>query len=448
MVVIGAPTHPQVLFTGFTDADPGFTAMSALVPTARLLADGGMKDLRAIEWDVVVSARTDVDAPDHMHVLALGCGRVGLARSDKGGSSVSYGGKQPSETLHVADDLPDTLRRLVVGELVPWLQAQPIRPFLVWSGGSHVMTSVGFGRPVESFPRQATQPAGLVPFVRDADGNMIAGAFKRSASGWCWALPFVPENPELWLAAALSDWHERTPERVPALPGWRSRAAWASPLEATVRADLAVLRSERQRLLAELDARETALGSAETAAIAAADAGPRQLLTAQGDKLVDAVTDALETLGYTVVNVDNEEAVAIGQPKVEDLRLSDPDEPGRTNITEVRGYTGGAKVSDLQRLARFAALYLLSSGALPTTRWYVVNQFLNTDPYTRRRPLAGSEDDLSVFAEDGGLVIDTRDLFHLARRVDEGGMSTAEARALLRRAVGVLQMPPRASHQT
>ena len=144
----------------------------------------------------------------------------------------------------------------------------------------------------------------------------------------------------------------------------------------------------------------------------------------------------------------NEETGATGQPKVEDLRLSDPDEPGRTNITEVRGYKGGAKVSDLQRLARFAALYLRRTGALPTTRWYVVNQFLGTDPDTRRRPLAGSEDDLSVFAEDGGLVIDTRDLFHLARGVDDGGMSTAAARALLRRSAGVLQMSPGTSDET
>lgn len=449
MVVIGEPTHPQVLFTGFEDADPVFATMSALVPTARLLADGGMNDLRAVEWDIVVSRGTDVDAPGHMHVLALGCERVGLAKTDKGGSSVFYGGKQPSETLRVADDLPDALRRLVVGELVPWLQAQPVRPFLKTTAGSGSFgtASMGFGRPVES-PIAAMLPQGLVAFVRDADGNMIAGAFERYGSGWCWALPYVPENPELWLAAALSDWHERTPEKVPALPGWRARPAWATLREATVRADLAVLRGERQRLLADLDARETALRSAETGAIAAADAGPRRLLTAQGAKLVDAVTDALETLGYVVENVDNEDTGVSGQPKVEDLRLKDPDEPERTNITEVRGYTGGAKVSDLQRIARFAALQVVRTGVLPTTRWYVVNQFLNTDPDTRRRPLSGSEDDLAVFAEDGGLVIDTRDLFLLARRVDDGEMSTSAARLLLRRAAGVLHMSAGTSHET
>ena len=74
MVVIGEQTHPQVLFTGFKDANPAFVAMSALVPTARLLADGGMNDLRDVEWDIVVSRGTDVAAPNHMHVLALSPG--------------------------------------------------------------------------------------------------------------------------------------------------------------------------------------------------------------------------------------------------------------------------------------------------------------------------------------------------------------------------------------
>jgi hypothetical protein len=99
-------------------------------------------------------------------------------------------------------------------------------------------------------------------------------------------------------------------------------------------------------------------------------------------------------------------------------------------------------------MARFAALQVVRTGVLPTTRWYVVNQFLNTDPDTRRRPLAGSEDDLAVFAEDGGLVIDTRDLFLLARRVDDGEMSTSAARLLLRRAAGVLHMSAGTTHET
>lgn len=117
--------------------------------------------------------------------------------------------------------------------------------------------------------------------------------------------------------------------------------------------------------------------------------------------------------------------------------MRDPDDPAWTNITEVRGYKAGAKVSDLQRLARFAALHAVRTGSIPVSRWYVVNQFFDDDPETRRS-LAGSEDDLAVFGEDGGLIMDTRELFSLQRLVDDGTVAPAQARALLRQARGAL----------
>ena len=438
-MVLGVPPRPQALFVGFADLEPAYQAMAALVATARPLAEPTMSGLRVVEWDIVVSKGVDVaGVPGHMHVLALGCRSVGLAKADLIDYSVRYGGTQPSEVLQVADDLPDALRRLVVGELVPWLQAQTARPYLMISNSRGAWW--GLAPPTGSPPAPGPSASSLVPFVQDADGNIIAGAFERSEGGWCWALPYVPDHPELWLNAALDDWHERTPDRVPVLPGWRSRPAWTTHQEVSALADLTALREERDRVLAGLAERERALLSAQRAAIAAADAGPRRLLAAQGSELVDAVIDALLVLGYEVENVDDTDA-AKGTHKVEDLRVSDPDASEWTNITEVRGYTGGAKAGDLQRLGRFAALYLQRTGAFPASRWYVVNQFLNTDPDPRRPPLAGGEDDLAVFAEDGGLVIDTRDLFHLAQRVESGTTSPAAARALLHHSTGVLQLP-------
>ena len=438
-MILGAPPRPQGLFVGFTDLEPAYQAMAALVATARQLTELTMSGLRAVEWDIVVSKGVAVnEVPGHMHVLALGCRWVGSAKTDRNQYSVRYGGTQPSEVLQVADGLPDALRRLVVGELVPWLQAQTARPYLTIS--TFQGDSRGLAPPTGSPPTPGPSGSSLMPFVQDADGNIIAGAFERYGGGWCWALPHVPDHPELWLTAALDDWHQRTPDRVPVLPGWRSRPAWTTHQEVSALADLTALRDERDQVLAGLAEREDALLSAQGAATAAADAGPRRLLAAQGSKLVDAVIDALTTLGYEVENADDADADK-GTPKVEDLRVSDPDASEWTNITEVRGYTGGAKASDLQRLGRFAVLYLQRTGALPASRWYVVNQFLNTDPDARRPPLAGGEDDLAVFAEDGGLVIDTRDLFHLAQRVESDTTSPAAARALLHHSTGVLQLP-------
>ena len=124
---------------------------------------------------------------------------------------------------------------------------------------------------------------------------------------------------------------------------------------------------------------------------------------------------------------------------MEDLRLSDPDEPAWTNITEVKGLTGGAKLSDLQRFGRYAGLFLRRTGEFPKSRWYLVNQFLGADPDTRPPPLVGAEDDVQVFAEDGGLVIDTRELFQLVRAVEQGRIDQAAARRLLRSSTGVFQ---------
>lgn len=430
MVVIDEPPHPQVLFAGFDAEDPGYQAMASLVPTARLLPANGFADLRAVEWDVLVARRVNVWAPGHVHVLAFGSDALGAVRTATGIAWVRYDGVQPSGHMTMPDSLPDALRRLVANELVPFLQKVESRPFLT------VRDHVGTRGGLDLSPSDLRDP-----FVLDADGHMIAGSFARgeeTGGGWCWALPHVPEHPELWLAAALQDWHNRTPHRVKALPGWRARPAWNTPREAATLAALENLRAERGRVLAEYATRETHTEADVTAAAAAADTGERLLLTAQGGDLVDAVAEALRALGFDVEDADGAPGPD-GAPKVEDLRVSDPDDPSWTNITEVRGYKAGAKASDLQRLSRFAALYAVRTGTLPTTRWYVVNQFFGADPDTRRPPLAGGEDDVAVFAEDGGLVIDTRELFHLRRLVDDGTLASDRARVVLRGASGTLR---------
>jgi len=435
MAVVGEPSHPQVLFAGFAAHDPGYLAMAALVPSAQLLPEDGFANLREVEWDVLVACRTDTFiAPAHMHVLGFGCPRLGWGLKDSSGWTVdvAYSGKQPSSTMTISDDLPDDLRRLVVNELVPWLQNQKFRPYLEMEDSGPFAGSV----------RLTAQPSDARRFfVLEADGAMAAGAFQRSMEGgWCWALPYVPDRPELWLAAALRDWRERTPDRVPELPGWRTRPQWLSDQERDVQDRLEVLRTEHAEALARYAASESELEALAVSARAAADAGARRLITDQGDSLVHEVTMALRTLGFEVENVDEQlvEAAAPSSPKVEDLRVRDPDDRTWTNITEVRGYKAGAKLSDLQRLGRFAALHLQRTGALPDSRWYIVNHFFGADPDTRAAPLAGNTDDLAVFEEDGGLVIDTRDLFRLLRLVEVGQLTASEARVRLRTHLGVL----------
>jgi hypothetical protein len=410
----GDQPRPRVLFQGFEADDPQYEAMARLVPTARLMPERGFAALRSTEWDIVVSKAASIDTRGHMHGLALGCERPGSVMVSSSMATQVVWGSQPSAVMDVPDDLPDPIRRLVIGELIPYLQALTARPYMLTGGSTNTF-----------------------PFVLVADRQMIAGAFAHAKNRWIWALPCLPEHPELWFAAALKDWHERTPDLVPLTPGWISREAWMTGEEIAIRADLEALDIERTHLTDKLNSRELELKSAQSAATAAADSGLRRLLTGQGRPLVEVTIDALRRLKFGVEDVD--EDLTPGTPKVEDLRLTDPDEPVWTNITEVRGYTAGAKLSDLQKIGRYAALFVQRTGEFPKSRWYLVNQFLGADPDTRRPPLAGAEDDIKIFAEDGGLVIDTRGLFQLVRAVEEGRIDQAAARRLLRSSTGVFQ---------
>lgn len=441
MPVLGVPPHPQVLFAGYEKDDPDYLAMAELVPSHRLMPEDGVRALRAVEWDVVVCRGGEVDYPGFMHVLAMACASAGVARTAEGWKAASYNGVQPSDVLIVADDLPDALRRLVNADVIPWLQQQPSRPYLTTYTGNYGGTA-----------RFRAQPAAYrMPFVTEVDGAMIAGAFERQdgfgGGGWCWTLPFVPPQPHLWLAAALEDWHDRTPDRVPRLPGWRSRPQWRSRPEVAAMTALELRRRAHEEEQQRFEQEERDLLAASATATAHADAGERRMLTAQGAPLVEAVTAALRGLGFRVIDVD--EDLTQGQAKVEDLRVVDPAHAAWTNITEVKGYTGGAKSSDFQKLGRFATLYAARTSKAPASQWYVVNHSLDADPDTRRAALLGSEEDVDVFADGGGLVIDTRDLFRLQRLVEDGTMSAEVARDCLRGRRGVLRQedydPDRAS---
>ena len=124
-------------------------------------------------------------------------------------------------------------------------------------------------------------------------------------------------------------------------------------------------------------------------------------------------------MGFIVDNVD--ESLAPNAPKREDLRLRDPQHQPESweAIVEVRGYSKSSfTTADLQRLARFAALYQKEKGRLPDKCIYVVNGQTDLIPPLRDIPLASAPDDLQVFSEDNGLVIWTLDLFRVAKRLN------------------------------
>lgn len=123
---------------------------------------------------------------------------------------------------------------------------------------------------------------------------------------------------------------------------------------------------------------------------------------------------------------------------LEDLRIQDSTNDGWIALAEVRGYASGAKVSDFQRIGRFAEHYIRTAGKEPSARWYIVNHNLNMDPSARPAVLAGSVEDITIFGESGGLVIDTRVLFAIRDQVRAGIAEPENARQAIREATGIL----------
>lgn len=73
--------------------------------------------------------------------------------------------------------------------------------------------------------------------------------------------------------------------------------------------------------------------------------------------------------------------------------------------------------------------------------WFVANQFRDSSPNSRPQLLQGADEYLKVFGEQGGLTIDTRDLFCLRKAVVSKSVSAEAVGALLERSTGRFELP-------
>lgn len=285
---------------------------------------------------------------------------------------------------------------------------------------------------------------GVIPIVREKNGSACAGWWSRPGrqGSEFWWFPTGTPNLASWRSALYSRWNRTNPQKFPTSEiDWTKEPEWITVEETSALQELQKHDKETEEIIALRRQESNNLKQEVERISAVANSTTRLLLTAQGKQLVSAVESALSSIGFEVI--DSDEQKEEGSYLLEDLKVMHED---WVCLAEVRGYTKGAKTSDLQRIERAVRHYEREHGTSPSARWYIVNHSLKVSPSDRPPVLSGATEDIDVFAEENGLVIDTRDLFRLAMSVREGRLTVARARELLMTTTGVLNFPPEQSH--
>ncbi|WP_205873460.1 hypothetical protein [Mycobacterium camsae] len=414
-VVYNERPRPRVLLSHVEDA----TVTEGLIPTVGVMTNG-LQGFRGESWDAIISIGSPSGWQAHHYVLQIG-GKpawnwvtfpYGISTRGTLGEEVLLTGEGPAEF------------RSDLKQVVKTISAQPLP------------------RQVLERPPNEQQIEYFIPLITDADGHVYAAIFHESRGPK--EVIYLPEGVELtrrWIALALERWATKEPLAFPAGPEWSHREEWITGAERDAAREVESAQRELDETTERLS-RQVAKVEAELQERRRnADANERLILTASDHQLVQAVANSLRQLGFDVEDRDARGA----RQKMEDLRIRDG---GWTAIGEVKGYTGGGSTTDLLKLSRFTQAYQQEVGRFPDAQWYIVNQFRERDPSTRRQLLWGQDEDVEAFAENDGLVIDTRSLFHIARDHAEGRIDADTARALLIQARGRFEYPPPAESST
>lgn len=447
---------PRAVFVPHDSVSPPI--VKGVFPYEHVLDVGLGEIIHSIDWEVLVTEAEDVEGNEELFAVGFGVRYVdGVSfwtpplpvlpdvvespalqmRRIAAGSRTSVSvdsNPSPSHDLRIPTGLDPVVEHLVRTDLVPGFQ------------GGHSWL------PLEVPPRILNSVVGitpdsyLTPLLLASNGAILAARVRRSRispSGQLpaemWILPSWVTKPREWLQAAWRVWAADYPDRFPKPPEWGDSATWYTPEEAAIHEQILRVRSERDEAVGRFAVEEARLADALGEAFAIANDGARRLLTADGDLLSEAVAEVLRNLGFDVEDMDAQ--VEEGK-RVEDLRVRDG---GWEAIAEVKGKKRGAAMGDVLKIARFAGLYQGETGHPPSAQWFIVNGMRLDDPGLRPLPLAGSDEDIELFAEGGGVVMSTVDLFRVWCEVMTGRRDKEDVRQAMRDARGrftVEQLPP------
>lgn len=415
-----------MLVIGVGEDDPLYVELQRIAPTiTRVPIGDSISDLRQRDYDAVVLSGDFRDIEPGIWVLQFGSGWVGQVQIGKSRVGLFLTGRTVAREFDVPDDLDPSIAALVRSTLAQDLPEAKSVAILQKSGLAGLF------------------PVGdevVCPFMLDPDKQVVAGRYDRPdpPAEW-WFLPDWVSDRAAWLRAAFGAWGAKAPDAFPSEGQWMSSPEWMTERERAATAYVEAIEEDWRAEVARYEEHIQAARKDLANATEAANVNERRLLTAQDETLKSAVHAALVELGFTVEDVDL--VPARKGDLLEDLRIQDVDEPGWIALAEVRGYSrGGAQSNDLLRIGHFVTRYLRENGVQPSAAWYIVNHSIRVAPGAREGALSSKPEDVEIFAQGGGVVIDTRDLFTLVKDVQAGTRTKVGARATLRAALGRLDL--------
>lgn len=393
-IIHGDQARPRAIFLGLKDELVAQLAPLVGYHVAAPDSESLLVDDR--EYDLLVTTG-DVESRGHLHVLALGAKKIDKIVTDGRHRGAYRHNEVTASQLVVPEGTDPTLEALFLRTLVPALASQRLRPRWRWGDG---------------FPYRTGSVGVTALLTSHADDEVLAFMARRESSngvdGLVVALPVTPTDIPAWVRWFVNQARTLTPEAFPERTDWHEDARWAPPTLSAALRERDELKAERERVLVELDRREVELEANVAGARSTAEAGPWRLITKQGDEFESAVVDALETLGF---DVERRDQTAPGQPKLEDLRITDPADPGWVALAECKGLAKGAQARAIVQLTnRPVHAYRATHENGPDALYYIVNHNMAAAPSERPEPLESDPTSISLLAEYGGAVVDSRAL--------------------------------------
>ncbi len=398
--------------------------------SVRSIEEDEIDEVRENEYDVIITHGIDIELSPGRHVINLGGTSFGYVQDDVHRIKLEVRGIAPSTEFWIPDAEDETLTKLAEVTLLPAMKKYVTHRVLT------ALKPNGYGG---NILKDYWTPIVTTSDKKDTLAGYVLRGSKSVHEQWYFP-SYLPETSlKLWMKYLYERWSAIDPVHFPSGTDWEHSESWYihSEIEQKKLIDDENSRFETAKSVHE----STVEGLKNDLNRITLDEGTasRRLLTAKSEPLKQEVIKVLTEFNFTCIDQDEEQERG---DLLEDIRVSiSPNpEPSEIYIVEVKGYSKGAKVIDLQRLARQMKRFMNETAGIPPAgQWFITNHNIKSDPSSRPLPLSNNPKDIGIFAEDG-LVIDTVQLFILKRALNSGSITEDQIRNVLTTQTGHLDI--------